>query len=211
MSEVIQSELTKALPGAILGLIPITLTAFFEWQDKRDVADRRKHAIEIAHKRVNFLNDWIKAHECCTTDQIHSIKQNVSSELNQLKQELSDKLSNLEQRSMTRAAKHFQRSFLQNLFLVYFPQSTVAWALHIFYYMLLGTVILLIPGGGYSGRDPSVWSWSAFQSMLIGLIVLFSPVMALIQWLARLADKQSRRFAGETQRHLDAIRHERSL
>jgi hypothetical protein len=210
MSEVIQSELAKALPGAILGLIPITLTAFFEWQEKRDVADRRNQAIDIAHKRVNFLNDLIKTQECCATDQLHSIKQDISNELKQLKQELSENLLTLDQRTIHRSGTHAQRSLLQNLFLAYFPRSTVAWALHVIYYMLLGITILILFGGGYSSANPHVWDWAEFRLSLIGAIALIIPPMALIQWLSRAADKRSRRIARETQQHLDSYRTGRS-
>ncbi len=211
-----QAELTNALLGAVLGLLPITLTAFFDWQEKRDVADQRNQAIDVAHKRVNFLNDWVKAQEnCvkenCTTDHLHAIKEDIASELNQLKQELAENLAALEQRTVTKTTARAQRSLLQNMFLAYFPRGAFAWALHIFYYMLLGMSVLIVAGGGYSGDNPEVWSWADFHSLLLGIVIFFVPMLALIQWLARLADKRARRIAGEAQRHLEAAKYSRPL
>jgi hypothetical protein len=113
MSEAIQAELVKVLPGADLGLLPIKLTTLFDWQEKRDAVQKRNQVIHIAHTRVIFLNDFIKAQEGCVPEQLGKIKQEVSSELNQLKQELAKSLAIQEQRKEVITAMRARIGFLQ--------------------------------------------------------------------------------------------------
>ncbi len=197
MSEAIQAELARVLPGAVLGLLPITLTTFFDWQEKRDVAQKRNQAIDIAHKRVIFLNDFIKAQEGCMPERLGQIKQEVSSELSQLRHDLGKVLAIQEQRKEIKSAMRARIGFLQNLFLAYIPRGAYAWMLHIFYYMLLSVFLVGVFTGGYGSGNPSVWDWSAFRDMLLGMSIFFIPPMALIHWLARLAYRRSRRISEE--------------
>lgn len=113
MSEAIQAELVKVLPGAVLGLLPIKLTTLFDWQEKRDAVQKRNQVIHIAHTRVIFLNDFIKAQEGCVPEQLGKIKQEVSSELSQLKQELAKSLAIQEQRKEVITAMRARIGFLQ--------------------------------------------------------------------------------------------------
>ena len=70
--------------------------------------------------------------------------------------------------------------------------------LHILYYMLLGMLLLILLAGGYEADNPNAWAWSAFLSTFLGICLPFIPPMALIHWLARLANRRSRRVAEET-------------
>lgn len=190
-----------------MGLLPITLTTFFDWQEKRDVAQKRNQAIEVAHKRVIFLNDFIKAQEGCMPEQLDQIKQEVSSELNQLRQDLAKVLAIQEQRKEAKTAMRARIGFLQNLLLAYIPRGAYAWMLHILYYMLLSMFLLGVFSGGYGSDNPNAWDWSTFQATLFGMCLLFIPPMALIHWLARRAYKRSRQISEETRLRLEKSEH----
>ncbi|MCP9887408.1 hypothetical protein KBY96_05590 [Cyanobium sp. ATX 6A2] len=207
MNEAFWSELAKVLPGAVLGLIPIVLTSLFDWQEKRNDTQKRNQAIDIAHKRVIFLNDWIKAQESCMPGQLVQFKQEVSIELNQLKHELATVLAIQEERKAVRSALRGSRKIPQNLFLAYTPRSASAWTLHIIYYMLLGIALFFLYFGSFTGANYDIWNWKTFGDSIVLVGIILAPPMVIIHWLARLADRRSRRVSDEVHLRLDKIEH----
>ena len=186
MNEAFWSELAKVLPGAVLGLIPVVLTSLFDWQEKRNDTQKRNQAIDTAHKRVIFLNDWIKAQEVCMPEHLGQLKQGASMELNELRNELITALAIQEERKAVRSALRGSRNITQRIFLAYTPRSTSALTLHILYYMLLGIAFFFLYFGSFTGANYDIWSWSSFRDSIIFVGILVAPAMFVIHWWAYL-------------------------
>jgi len=47
------------LIGALAGLIPVVLTALLTWIEKRGLEARQNHMLDLAQRRVTFLQAWL--------------------------------------------------------------------------------------------------------------------------------------------------------
>ncbi|MEL7504069.1 MAG: hypothetical protein AAFN18_16555 [Cyanobacteria bacterium J06554_6] len=190
------AELSKALPGALLGLIPLGLTALFGWLEDRDAKSKRESAIAIAHRRVEFLNDWVRAHKTCRSETLAQVKADAATELMQLKQELQETFNALDDRSKQRtdhrSAQASKRTWIQKLLLAYFPSGGAAWMLHVVYYMLLGLSTLFLFFCAYTFIQDADGFWMDLGTFLILTVFVAIPLMC-IRWLAVSADRRARR------------------
>lgn len=186
--------------GALAGLVPALVTVIYGWTEKRGVFAAKKRAIELAQKRVTFLNTWVETQKLISTEEeFQETKQRIAKELTLLFSSLSDTLSQLEL-----PAKTYKLNWFQKIFLAYRPHGSDAWLLHIFFYMLLGLIsfvlVALIASGEYfKGINPATGMYSLpfhFGEILGGCLILLLP-WALLWWIARKIDKKGLRKMAE--------------
>ena len=171
--------------GALAGLFPILLTASVSWLEKRSLFPKQNRALDLAQKRVEFLDSWVKVQETLSsTERFEEIKQAVSAELDGLSGSLSEELAEEEEE------EEGEISFLQRLFLAYLPHNVTGWVLHILFYMILGVTLINVYEAGIDG--PTTDSWTVLEALFFWdwyapwLILLF-----IIRWFAVRADRKA--------------------
>lgn len=178
------SEITIALIGALAGLLPAGLTAVFTWLDKRGREARQDRVLQLAHKRVEFLQTWLEVQQSvCDGAQLAQIKASVFGELNDLRGLLPSAIADDEPADMG------ERNFVQRLLLIYRPQSVLASVLHTLFYMLIGIIVFVY----YATITAPASQDVALGARLAGATILIVPViiaMAIIRWIARSTDRK---------------------
>ena len=185
------SELSKALPSALLGLIPIGMTALFSWMEERDTQNKRESAIAAAHKQVDFINDWVRAHKTCTSTDLEQIKADAAQELKQLKQNLAQTFVSLDAKAKQRRQLPAKRTLLQKLFLAYRPVGIFTWVLHVIYYMLIALSVFFLAFCAIEFIADEDGFWTDLWAWLIALTMVGIPLI-ITRALAIKADKRAR-------------------
>lgn len=178
------------LAGALASLLPVLITAVFKWFERRSHHHRRQRALDLAHKRVSFLSDWVKAQEnlAAEDEELQSARSTVARELRQLIAAITV--------SPVTTPQLDQRSRLRRLFLAYWPTSGWAFVLHVTFYALMGLWLLTVIGytaEGQWGMDPETLQFDA--AFLAGELLVFGALALMFCWvwvLARRADRKSR-------------------
>lgn len=176
--------------GALAGLFPILLTWTLSRLEKRSFAAKRDQALNLAKKRVEFLDTWVNAQKgLCSNERFEEIKREVSDELDQLMETLSERLAE-EEDSDADERNIDERNLLERLLLVYYPYNVAGWVLHILFYMFFGMTLLSIPL--YKpGFLRSQFSVGQFMTDSIIIIVVLILPMLIIRWLAVRADRKA--------------------
>lgn len=178
------------LIGALAGLFPILLTASLSWLEKRSLMAKRDRALDLAQKRVEFLDVWVKVQETlCSAERFEEIKREASNELDQLMENLSERLAEEEEEEPVEVG---ERNLLERLFLAYLPYNVAGWVMHILFYMFLGMSLLLIWATGLDA-DTGRFSWSVLADPVnIILVFIFFGIPTLfIRWLAVRVDRKA--------------------
>ena len=151
---------------------------------------KRDGALDLAQKRVEFLDTWVKVQESLSsTARFEEIKREASDELDQLMESLSETLAEEEEEEPTKVG---ERSLLERLLLIYLPHNLTGWALHILFYMFLGMTLLAIPALA-PGFDPDIGQYTIDQLLadsIVIIVVLILPTL-FIRWLAVRADRKA--------------------
>ncbi len=173
--------------GALAGLFPILLTASVSWLEKRSLLAKQDRALDLAQKRVEFLDSWVKVQETLSsTERFEEIKGAVSDELDGLSDSLSKEFAEEEEE------EEGERSFVQRLFLAYMPLNVSGWVLRILFYMFLGVTLIAIPAFEPGiDFDTGQFSFDTLLGDSIVLIVLLIVPLLFIRWLAVRGDRKA--------------------
>ncbi len=174
--------------AAILGLTPV----FLKWLNDRSNEAANRREIQKAKEQIEFWQVWLKAQREVTTDErFNELKNDVSRRLDQLV-ETSDEFA---ASKSDKTEEEFRHSFLQRLFLAYFPHTTVGWVLHTLFYVSFSFAAMLLFGSAIPEDDPEAkLSWGYFISQLDFVIpvLLFFGLIAF--FLIRSANKAEKRY-----------------
>jgi hypothetical protein len=184
-------EITAIIITALVGLFPILLTTILSRLEKRGLSAKQDRAIDLARKRVEFLEAWVKAQTALSSTELsEKIKGDVSTELDQLIENLSARLAEEEKR----AGEEDERNILQVSFLAYRPGNFAGWVLRgLFYLFLIGTLfafLVIIPDVGLD-PDTGVFSWEQLVIDLFLIGAIFVLPLIFIRWLAVTTDRSA--------------------
>jgi|GEM_PF-3378473 len=165
-----------ALVGSLLGLLPLVVSVFISWLEKRSRIARKEEAIDFAQRQVTFLSAWMQAREQSDSDQqITPIKKEVGAELDQIKAHVDAMMDIPHDKPMV---KTDERNFFQRLFLLYAPYTADGWVYRGLFFMCLGGVILLFIVGGLPDPTSGPMTFSDWASL--GFLSLPFLVIAVI-------------------------------
>lgn len=133
------TEAIAALLSALAGLLPVALTAFVGWIDRRSHQAQQDRKLHVAQQRTDFLKAWLATMEsACSADQFHDVKQDVASELTLIKRGITESML----QDTQRMEQGDEKNFVQVGFLLYAPRSTRAAVLHVCFYLCIGLLVL---------------------------------------------------------------------
>jgi hypothetical protein len=167
----------------LVGLLGTTAGSFIAWLEKRSIKAKYQDEINLAERRIAFLNAWFKAQEpVCTPQRLEAIKLETSQELDSLRSRLTQFILESEQHSVFSKGKSYQKTFL-----LFIPHNIGGWVSLILFYVLLIFVLLFITTLP-EGNDLKSWvGW--LTDSLMWLIIFAIPLF----FLQRLGIRYSRK------------------
>lgn len=167
-----------ALIGGAAGVLPVVVTRVFGRMESRSVMRRQVQSLDLAKRRVDFMNAWMSARRnCLPREEPDAAGKDVLEELEEIRRALKMIL----EESGTEAKSNRERSFIQRLLLAYKPRRMTGWWWRLAFYMWSGAIIAsIIDGvtrkGFYSGRDETgEFSVSFLVGEIIGTVLLMLP------------------------------------
>jgi hypothetical protein len=179
--------------GALSGLLPAFITVVFQWFEQKSNFTKHKRTIELAQKRVNFLNKWARTKKLiCTEQEFVAVKKIISEDLEVVFSGIHDAIIDVDVK-----IKRHERSLIQKIFLIYRPRNTYAWVVHTLFYMSLGLISLslldsVLMRQGLQGIMPTTGQydlWYHVGQVLATFLLLLLP-WALFWWIARKIDNK---------------------
>ena len=147
-----EKNYVTALVGSLLGLLPLVVSAFISWLEKRSRIACKEEAIDFAQKQVAFLSAWMQARQQSDADQaIIQVKKEVGAELDEIKAHVDAMMDIPHERPMV---KTDERNFFQRLVAALCPVHS-GW-------LGLSRFIFHVFGWDYS----SVYCWGVARSDL---------------------------------------------
>ena len=177
--------------AAMAAILPILVTTAIAWLGTRGQEARRSRLIDLAQKRVYFLNIFLTTQSLATSpEQFEIMKRSVAEETIKIRLEL---IRNINELDISRS-KPGDSNALQTFFLWYGLQSIPAHIFRILFYIFLvfstmgslGVVVL-------SGNNNSDFSGPGVIFLLIGSVLLYVLPALLFRWLAIVTNKNSQR------------------
>lgn len=167
-----------ALIGGAAGVLPVVVTRVFGRMESRSVLRRQVQSLDLAKRRVDFMNAWMSARRNCLPREVSDAAgKDVLEELEEIRGTLKTILGE----AGTESKSYGERSFMQRLLLAYKPRRMAGWWWRLAFYMWSGAVIAsIIDGvtrkGFYSGRDGTgEFSVGFLVGELIGTVLLMLP------------------------------------
>ena len=144
-----------ALIGGAAGVLPVVVTKAMSRMESRTELRQRVQALDIAKKRVEFVNAWMGARRSCLPrDSSDGTTQEALRELDEIRVSLKQAL----EVPSGEAKRYKDRSLIQRVLLAYKPKHMAGWWWRVAYYMWTGAVVSsLLDGisrqGYFTGRD----------------------------------------------------------
>lgn len=186
-------ELIPLLAAAI-GLTPVLL----KWLNDRSNAAANQKSIQFAKEQIEFWQIWLKAQREVSSDQRYEkIKADVAHRLDELKIK-SDELVSKDKESEQLGDGP---SFLQRIFLAYFPHTPAAWILHTLFYITNTFTVFFIFVSSLPTDDLDANpNWEFFKTQLdfvIPMLIFTFFIAFIFQRFANRSEKKYRKRMGE--------------
>ncbi len=162
-----------ALVGSLLGLLPLLLSAFISWLEKRSRVARKEESIDFAQRRVTFLTNWLQARQQSDSGkQLAAIKKEVSAELDDIKDQVNSMMDIPHETPMVQTQK---RNFSQRLFLFYPPHTAGGWVYRGLFFMCVSAILFF--GFLSAVPDPTappltIWDWVGYGIVILPFLLL---------------------------------------
>lgn len=165
-------EIWVILVGGVAGLFPIILTAAISWSERRSMISKRNTALNLAHKRVDFLASWIKTQELVSNpDNLQEIKVSVSDELSCIRKNLEIILGEENKREQERIESSIDNlTWTQKTFLLYSPTNLAGWISRTLFTVSVGITLAFVIVAIFAATSPT-----ATKGAVAGLFVCFTP------------------------------------
>lgn len=174
--------------AAIIGLTPV----FLKWLNDRSTEAAKRRSVQQAKEQVEFWQTWLQAQrEVSTEERFAELKRKIALRLDELLLQSTDTEGEDKKAEQTETGP----SFLQKLFLAYFPHTLQGWIFHTFYYIVFSFILLYLYISFYPVDDVTgPPSWSNFAGSLDEIIPIFLIFAAIAFGLQRLAIRSERRY-----------------
>jgi hypothetical protein len=167
-----------ALIGGAAGVLPVVVTRIFGRLESRSHMRQQVQALDLARKRVEFLQSWMGARKSCVPrETVDGAIQEAFKELDEIRSTLKRVL----EKSVSQARSYEERPFLQRLLLAYKPKKMSGWWWRVAYYTWTGAIVASIVDGVlrqdfFTGRDDDgSFSAAVLIGEVIGAILLILP------------------------------------
>jgi Flp pilus assembly protein TadB len=160
-------NISTAVIGALLGLLPLLASAFISWLGKRSRVARKEEAIDFAQRQVTFISAWLQARQQSdSTQKMTAVKKKVSEELDEIKSNVDEMMDIPHSKPLVLTDN---RNFLQRLFLFYPAHAADGWAYRGLFFMIVGVMLLFIVSAT-AANDHDTW---------VGTVILLIPLFLL--------------------------------
>jgi hypothetical protein len=167
-----------ALIGGAAGVLPIVATKVFGQIESRSHMRQQVQALDLAKKRVEFLQSWMGARKSCLPrETVDCSIQEAFKELDEIRSTLKHVL----EKAVSQARSYQERPFLQRLLLAYKPKRMTGWWWRVAYYTWTGAIVASLVDGVlrqdfFTGRDEGGgFSVAVLAGEVIGVILLVLP------------------------------------
>lgn len=167
-----------ALIGGAAGVLPVVVTRVFGRLESRSHMRQQVQALDLAKKRVEFLQSWMGARKSCLPrETVDGSIQEAFKELDEIRSTLKHVL----EKTVSQAKSHQERPFIQRLLLAYKPKRMSGWWWRVAYYTWTGAMLASMIDGVlrqdfFTGRDDDgSFSVAVFIGEIIGAILLILP------------------------------------
>jgi hypothetical protein len=171
----------QVLTTILASFIPIVLTTFVAWFERRNEESRRSQAIESAKQHIDFLRSYLVTQKLASTpEQFLAIKRKVSDEIDQIMAELAAELGDIEKTLPHNGGS----SSLISLFLLYRLNTWQASAFRVLFYLslILSTIVSALMTN-FTITDLS----NPFAARIVAAVIIVLPfvlITVLFRWLA---------------------------
>ena len=170
--------IVAAIIGGAAGVLPVVVTRIFGRLESRNQTRQQVQALDLAKKRVEFLQSWMGARKSCLPRETVDVSiQEAFKELDEIRSSLKHVL----EKAVSHARSHEERPFIQRLLLAYKPKRMSGWWWRVAYYTWTGAIAASILDGVirrdfFTGRDDDgSFSAAVLIGEIIGAILLILP------------------------------------
>lgn len=167
-----------ALIGGAAGVLPVLVTKLFGRLESRDQLRQQFQALDLAKKRVDFVNSWINVRRTCLPKEASDgAVQEAAIELDEIRASLKKVLDG----SVLEAVGHLDRPVLQRLLLAYKPKHLAGWWWRVAVYMWTGAIAASLFDGimrreFFTGRaSHGEFSYAYLIGEFVGALLLLLP------------------------------------
>jgi hypothetical protein len=176
--EAILEKVIVAVVAGLFGLMPVIL----QWIAKRGESRSRHNQITKLTEELNFIEKWVKLSQETSTEQVssppHSVQNDLFSILNEYREIRTRKEVNAASQPLSEVG------LFRRWFLLFSANSTKGWIVHTIYYFLVIFMFAVVIGDLESPTYDPETGESQFVYLLIGLAVIFSGPLIVLQRMA---------------------------
>lgn len=176
--DLMNETVLASLIGAVAAVLPVVATRVFGRLESRSQTRQQVQALELAKKRVDFVNAWLGTRRnCVPREAADGSAQEALKELDEIRASLKRVL----EAPAVEARSHRDRPFLQRVLLAYKPKQMAGWWWRVAYYMWTGAMAAALLDGVvrqdfFTGRDSGgEFSAAYLIGEFIGAVLLFLP------------------------------------
>jgi hypothetical protein len=174
----VNETIIAAIIGGAAGVLPVVVTRVFGRIESRSHLRQQVQALDLAKKRVEFLQSWMGARKSCLPrETVDGSIQEAFKELDEIRSTLKRVL----EKAVSQARSYQERPFLQRLLLAYRPKKVSGWWWRVAYYTWTGAIAASMLDGVlrqdfFTGRDEGGgFSAAVLVGEFIGAILLVLP------------------------------------
>jgi hypothetical protein len=184
-------EIKVALMGTIVGLLSTIVPLILNWLEKRNFMTKQEKALDIAKKRIEFLNLWFDSQKAISDKKkIQEMQNEISKEFEIIKEHTTK--SFLDQQTQVYIPWK-QRSKVSKFFLLYVPLDFSTSILHAIYYICWSIQIFMVLACIQHGLSVNA-EGSRVITYFVSLLYIFwplIPVMIVVYFAAINREKAS--------------------
>lgn len=180
------TSLVVAAIGALSGLMPVAIALVVKWAEGRSDRIALMRAIEHSHKRLEFLNLWIRTQQLiCSDKDFTKLTREFGEELAALRDDIQIHKSNGKESVLTREGERLiesrqKISKWRIAVLGYLPISAAGWVFHLLFYMAFGACVLLTgwviyATFAYGNPGSTLWDWIilAYGPLVVAFVLAY--------------------------------------
>ncbi len=167
------------LLGALTGAVPIVVSKVLGRMESRSLMRRQVQALDLAKKRVEFVNSWMGARKTCVPRELfEGVSQEAAKELEEIRESLK---KSLQTGDGNEVRTYRARPFIQRLLLAYKPTKMAGWWWRTTYYMWTSAVLASVIEGilyknYFTGRnEQGEFSIGFLFGHILGTLMIFLP------------------------------------
>ena len=179
-------KLLVAAVAGLFGFLPVLL----QWMSARAAAKSRASRITLLSEELKFLEQWVNLSNVGSHEEQSRERPPVPEAIQIDLANILSEYRSLREQELKGQARPQNVSFVRRALLLFRPSTRLGWLIHsTFYFLTLFGIAVIVSNYNSPTVDPEP-GHSGFKSMLLGMLIIFGPVLFLLQRAALRLRKQ---------------------